>query len=368
MDEVLEKKDIITLDSDIPEDGDGGLYPYDPSTEDIDFREDSLTVYELIRKYNQKKLIIDPDFQRNLVWNVKQRSQFIESILLNFPLPPWYVNQAIDGNYIIVDGLQRTSTLYDFFEDEFALQGLKVLEKLNNCKFSDLENIPGNYQTKIEDKQITLYRIMPTVPSAIVYDIFHRVNTGGTQLNQQEVRNCIFSGKSTILLKELAESDFFSQAIDNGVSGNRMKDREVILRYLAFKIFDYESDYIGNMSTFLEKAMKKINLMKNEDIEKLRQDFERVMKITYDFFGKNNFRLPINDQRGRISIALLESVAYFFSGQNDEFLEVHKEKIKDNFQRLLKDEMFLNAIKSATSGKNNVKTRFEQAKTILGDV
>jgi len=65
MDEVLEKKDIIILDSDTPEDGDGGLYPYDPSTEDIDFREDSLTVYELIRKYNQKKLIIDPDFQRN---------------------------------------------------------------------------------------------------------------------------------------------------------------------------------------------------------------------------------------------------------------------------------------------------------------
>ena len=72
MDEVLEKKDIIILDSDTPEDGDGGLYPYDPSTEDIDFREDSLTVYELIRKYNQKKLIIDPDFQRNLVWDVKQ--------------------------------------------------------------------------------------------------------------------------------------------------------------------------------------------------------------------------------------------------------------------------------------------------------
>jgi hypothetical protein len=147
-----------------------------------------------------------------------------------------------------------------------------------------------------------------------------------------------------------------------------MKDQEVILRYLAFQIFDYEQDYRGDMSDFLEKAMKKINKMSASEIDDLKQDFERVMRTTSDFFGRNNFRLPINNNRGRISIAILESVAYFFSKHDNEFLQLHREKIKDNFQVLLQDDQYLDAVKSATSGKNKVKIRFEQAQTILGDV
>ena len=88
MDSVLEEReerdrDIIETDDDTPEDEDGGgLYPYDPTKEDIDIREDPQTVFELIRKYKQEKLIIDPDFQRNLVWRIEQKSQFIESVIL----------------------------------------------------------------------------------------------------------------------------------------------------------------------------------------------------------------------------------------------------------------------------------------------
>jgi hypothetical protein len=97
-----------------------------------------------------------------------------------------------------------------------------------------------------------------------------------------------------------------------------MKDREVVLRYLAFQIFNYETDYEGDMSLFLEKAMKKINLISDEEIEKLKKNFILVMKLTFQLFGDTNFRIPIidkqgNNKRGRINTALLESVAYFFS-------------------------------------------------------
>jgi hypothetical protein len=365
--DTREEKPII-LDEDAPEEDDGGIYPYDPTEKDIDIREDPHTVYELIRKYDQGRLITNPEFQRNLVWKPEQKSKFIESILLNFPLPPWYINQAVNGKYIVVDGLQRTSTLNEYLKDKFALQGLKALPHLNGNKFSELEHIPGNYQARIEDKKIILYVIKPSVPSKVIIDIFSRINTGGTQLNQQEIRNCIFSGASTQLLKKLAETKYFKTAIDEGVSATRMKDQEVILRYLAFQIFDYEQDYRGDMSDFLEKAMKKINKMSASEIDDLKQDFERVMRTTSDFFGRNNFRLPINNNRGRISIAILESVAYFFSKHDNEFLQLHREKIKDNFQVLLQDDQYLDAVKSATSGKNKVKIRFEQAQTILGDV
>lgn len=119
MNEELQDSDVIEKDEDTAEEdrGDsGGLYPYDPTKADIDIREEPQTVFELMRKYDNGKLIIDPEFQRNLVWTLEKRSKFIESVILNFPIPPWYVNQTVEGKYIIVDGLQRTSTLHQFIK------------------------------------------------------------------------------------------------------------------------------------------------------------------------------------------------------------------------------------------------------------
>jgi len=368
---VIEKSDYVieTDDDTLEEDqGEEGLYPYDPTEADIDIREDPQTVFELMRKYDNGKLIIEPDFQRNLVWELTQKSKFIESVILNFPIPPFYVNQTREGKYIVVDGLQRTSTLHEFVNNKFKLQGLEVLKKLNGYDFADLGSLSGDYQTKIEDKKLNLYVIRPSVPVKVVYDIFNRINTGGTNLQRQEVRNCIFLGKSTRLLKELSESHDFKNAINQGISPKRMKDREAILRYLAFRIFDYEKDYQGDMSNFLETTMKKINTMKPSEIKSLKDDFERVMNITYEFFGNRNFRLPVNQTRGRIGIAIFESIAYFFSINDDLFLKQHKIQIITNFERLIKNVDYLDSVKNATSSKAKVISRFNLAQKILGDV
>lgn len=363
--------DVIETDEDTAEEdiGDsGGLYPYDPTKADIDIREDPQTVFELLRKYDSGKLITDPDFQRNVIWDLQKQSQFIESVILNFPLPPFYLNETRDGKRIIVDGLQRTTALHEFINDKFKLRGLQALTRLNGYNFSELKQLPGDYQTKIEDKKLYIYLIKPSVPVKVVYDIFNRINTAGTKLERQEVRNCIFSGKSTKLLKQLSEEEYFKKAIDKGVSPTRMKDREVILRYLAFKIFDYEKDYQGDLSDFVERAMKTINLMDDDKIELLRKDFERVMNLTFDFFGNKNFRLPSEKNRGRINIAIFESVCYFFSAKTDEFLQTHKVDIQSNFTKLLENQEYLDAIKYSTSSKSKVITRFKLAQDILGNV
>jgi len=363
--------DVIKTDEDTAEEdsGDsGGLYPYDPTEADIDIREEPQTIFELLRKYDKGKLIIEPDFQRNVVWKPDQKSKFIESVILNFPLPPWYLNQTKEGKLIIVDGLQRTTALHEFVNDKFKLSGLEALTKLNGSTFSELKKLPGDYQTRIEDKKLNIYLIKPSVPVKVVYDIFKRINTGGTRLERQEVRNCIFSGKSSKLLKQLSEKEYFIKAIDNGVSPERMKDREVILRYLAFKLFDYEKDYEGDMSDFVEKAMKKINLIDDLEIELLKNDFERVMNLTFEFFGPKNFRLPSGKNRGKINIAIFESVCYFFSKMSDEFLQYHKKSIQDNFIKLLENPAYFDAIKYSTSSKSKVITRFKLAQDILGDV
>lgn len=347
-------------------------YPFgDPTKVDVDIREDKMSVFQYMRDYDRQRLLIDPEYQRNLVWKPFQMSRFIESILLGFPLPPFYVNQTVENKLVIIDGLQRTTTLHKFVNDEFALTDLKTLPKINGQKFSEL---PDAYKAKIEDKNIQLYILKPSTPIEVVYELFDRINTGGTPLNRQEVRNCIFLGKSTQLLSELSKEDYFRQAIDKGVSPTRMKDREVVLRYLAFKIFDYEQDYTGDLSEFLENAMKRINKMGEEEIEILKQDFKRVMKLSYDFFGNRNFRFPILDNedqvksRGFINTSMFESVAYFFSVNTDDFLKRNKEKIIQNFEKLLNHADYEDAVRFSTGSKSKVIKRFQLAQEILGKV
>jgi uncharacterized protein with ParB-like and HNH nuclease domain len=367
-----EKQDdeVIITDADTADEDHnegGALYPYDPTEKDIDIREAPQTVFELIRKYDQGKLIINPDFQRNLVWKPEQKSKFIESIILNFPLPPFYVNETREGKYIVVDGLQRTSALHEFINDKFELKGLEALPKLNGYNFSELGTLAGYYQTKIEDKKLNLYVIKPSVPNKVVYDIFSRINTGGTMLNRQEVRNCIFIGKAADLLKELSGEEYFRKAIDNGVSSKRMKDREVVLRYLAFRICDYKTDYHGDMSIFVENAMREINMMPDTEREKLKTDFKRVMTLTFYFFSKRNFRLPTGQTRGKINLAVFESVSYFFSIKNNEFFTKHQKAVQRNFDKLLKDAAYLDAVQVSTSNTAKVITRFNRVQEILGE-
>ncbi|MCX6579449.1 MAG: DUF262 domain-containing protein [Candidatus Aminicenantes bacterium] len=360
-------KDTLKDDGDTQEEelyDNGTPYPLEMPRE-VEIRESKFSIFEWLRKLKEGKMLLTPDFQRHLVWKDDQRSRFIESILLNIPLPPLYVREDKEGRYIIVDGQQRTSTLRDFEEGKFKLSGLQILKKLDGKSFNDLDS---GLKATIEDKQLSFYIIKLTVPLPMIYEIFNRINTGGTQLTRQEIRNCIFLGRATRLLKKLSEQEYFKLAIDYGISLKRMKDREAILRYLAFKIFNYDRDYKDDMDDFLGTTMKAINQMNEDETSALEKDFERVMKLTYEFFGPRNFRLPTEKSKGRINIALMESISYFFSIHPDQFLNHHKEKIKKNFDRLFGDRDFIESVIRSTGGKGKVIKRFKTVQEILGDV
>ncbi|KXX69449.1 DUF262 domain-containing protein [Flammeovirga sp. SJP92] len=359
----LEEK-VLELDQDtaIEDEGDGSIYPYDPEFGDIDISDTPFSVFEYLRKLENGRITIQPDFQRHQVWKLNQKSRFIESILLNFPLPPIYLNETVESNYIVIDGLQRTTSLYEFYKGKYALSGLEALPKYNNYYFNDL---PAYLQSKFEDKKLTVFNLKPSTPMVVVYDLFNRINTGGTQLNRQEVRNCIFIGKSTELLKHLSEQDYFKRAIDWGVKDTRMKDREVILRYLAFRWFDYQTRYVGDMSGYVESAMKKINRMEDKHISTIEKDFERVMKWTFKIWEKANFRIPTDYTRGTINTAIFETVGCYISEKTDEFLEHNTLIIKENYSQLIKDTEYYDAVSRATGGKSKVMLRFELVHKIL---
>lgn len=155
-----------------------------PIFESVRVTKKDFSIYELYRKYKKNQLILEVDFQRNEVWGPKQKCELIESILMGLPLPIFYFKQQNNSTYVVVDGKQRLSTLFDFLSDGFPLKSLKILKFLNGKKFKNLVDELGIYQSQLEDYQVYSHVILPPTPDKILFDIFDRVNRGGTKLNK----------------------------------------------------------------------------------------------------------------------------------------------------------------------------------------
>ena len=352
-------------ESDVDEDKD--LYSSDGEERDlteleIDVREEPFQITSIVRKIERGHLIMAPDFQRKEVWKLEQRSEFIESILLNYPLPPLYLNEDRQGRYIVVDGLQRTSSIFRFIQDEFALTGLETLAWLNGKKFSELG---VRLQSRIEDRKLNCYVIKRTVPLDVVYNIFARINRGGVALNRQEIRHGLYQGNATTLLRRLAGSNPFAGWLGARMRPNRMGDEEAALRCIAFARPDAGKDYRGNMDNFLVAAMQQLNRADEQQLQKIADDFVRVFQQALDVLGEDAFRIPTNKTRGRLNLAVMESVYRFFQSHEKEWIDKNQRQIKAHYEDLMKDETYLDAVRSSTSDTNKVRVRFEVAETYL---
>ncbi len=342
------------------------IYPLNYSIE-IDIKEERFSVFEYLRKIDKDIIEMNPDFQRNLVWKLHQKSQFIESIILNVPIPPIYLKRENNGRLIVVDGLQRTKTLMQFYNNEFKLAGLEALSNLNGLSFSDFERSEDQalnaLSTRIEDKQLLFYILQPTVQMQFVYDLFNRINTGGTKLERQEIRNCVYIGNSTRLLETISKDKGYRQATHDGISSKRMKDREAALRCLAFVLMDVNKDYDDSMDNFLERAMMKINQLDEVEVNNLRKRFIETMQISLEIFGDENFRIPTEISKGRVNIAIMETIYHYLYHNNVDHKDYHI--IKERYSKLIKNTHYLEAVRQATGFKKRVLKRFEIANNIL---
>ena len=321
----------ILNDGDIEFDDDtkDGIYPIDIE-DTVDIKDDKFSVFEYIRKVKDGKIVMNPDFQRNEVWTLEQKSQLIESTMLEIPIPAFYMKKDAQGRLVVVDGLQRTLALRGFL-----------------------------------NRQLLFYVISKDTPMSIVYDIFNRINTGGTKLERQEIRNCIFIGHSTRLLKELSGEVVYRKAIDGGISPKRMKDREAALRCIAFTILDYKKTYARSMDDYLERAMRKINKASLIEVEDIKKSFLKTMEQTWKVFGMANFRIPSDYTRGRINIAVMETIYYVFYKKAELGQTIDKNLMRQTFQTLLKDSKYLDAVRNATGTPSKVMTRFELARQLF---
>lgn len=337
----------------------------------IKIDKDQYSIYEMKRKYDRGKICMDPSFQRNFVWKNKQMSELIESVIIGIPLPLIYLAESQKGDLVVVDGRQRLTTFVKFLNNEFRLNGLRILKEINGYGFSDLEKDKrySKYATNIEDFQLVVQVIKYPTPDKVRFDIFDRVNRGGTPLNKQEMRNALYQGQSTQMLQELSEGEAFLAATGRSISPKHMKDRYIILRALCFdlyqkkKLTDAEGknvEYRSDIEDFLGTGMEFLNRMPQTELCELKEEFERTMWHIYHIIGDNAFRIPTEYERRRpISMTLFEALYYLFQ----QFVKVDNEdirKLQDIVKELLEDQEFLKSLQFSVDSKNHVDIRFHK--------
>lgn len=341
-DEELAVEEIESEDEDLEE---GvpiykiGSYPSDPTLEGLYLKK-------------QREEIIIPRFQRGWVWTPTQASKLIDSFLLGLPVPSIFVYKEASGKQIVIDGQQRLRTIWGFFDgvlpdgSPFYLRGVspqwaglyyKGLNEVDKIRFRD-----SILRTVIVEQ------INPQDTTSI-YHIFERLNTGGTGLTAQEVRNCSYHGPFNDMLFELNEYKSWRAVFGVEKLDARMRDLELIVRFLALN----EGSYVKPMKGFLNIFMGKHQ--GGKDIEK----YKRIFVDTIDKVFENLGARPFHIKRG-INAAVFDSVTVAFAKD----FKIPKD-IKDRYLRLLANENYRDTITAHTTDADAVKQRLELAQEVL---
>jgi len=344
--------------------------PFDPTLIRVDTR--PMTIDLLLSRIEHEELDLQPSFQRKGgIWNEGAQSRLIESILIRIPLPAFYVDATDDDKWLVVDGLQRLTTLKRFILDEtLKLSELEFLTTFEGKTYSDL---PRQYQRRITETQVTVYLIDKGTPSEVKFNIFKRINTGGLPLSAQEIRHALNQGKAAEMLARLANSDDFKRAIDNSIRDDRMADRECVLRFCAFTITPYTQYKSKEFDSFLNDRMIDMNKMSDQELEKLERQFKRAMVAAFDIFGVDAFRKRYSRAAARYPInkALFESWSVNLSQLSSEQLQLLKERedvLIEKFIQLMNDREFDTAVSQGTGDINKVHRRFSSITRLIEEV
>ena len=292
-----------------------------PLFESVRVTKKDFSIFELFRKYQKKQLILDVDFQRKEVWGSKQKCELIESILMGLPLPIFYFKQQNNATYVVVDGKQRLSTLFEFLNNGFALKTLKILDFLNGKRFEDLTNELGIYQSQLEDYQVYSHVILPPTPDRILFDIFDRVNRGGTKLNKQEIRNALYHGNGLKMITNITESVQFMDATRIiPKSDKRMKGSYLLTRFFAFYLLLNEKlykdgnkyEYNGNLDDLIEVTLTQLNATPEKELIELENITINALERSFNILGKGAFRRELNASKP-INMNIFETTLYFMA-------------------------------------------------------
>ena len=338
-----------------------GDYPLD----DLLIRNEHRTINDVIRRIDESRYVMDPDFQRDFIWNETKQSKLIESVIMRIPLPVFYLAEDPEGRMIVVDGLQRLSTFDRFIRNKLRLK-LPDRSELNERTFGDL---PAKLQNRLEDCNLIMYIIDSKAPERAKLDIFERVN-GGVPLTRQQMRNCLFQGRSTEFLKNEAGSEIFLEATGHSLNKKTMRDREFINRFCAFQTIGLE-EYRGDMDDFLALCLHRMNKSEEASILRLSEQFRRGLVNNFSLFGRHSFRrFESLDQsyRSVLNASLWDVMSTGLSRYPESHVQASAGGLHARIKSLLENEEFVDAITLSTNNTNRVNVRFKLSGQAIGEV
>lgn len=344
-------------------------HTFNPLLVNIDNR--LINIDLIIKRLKQQPPEIDlyPEFQRkDDLWTPTDQSRLIESILIRFPLPAFYFDGSNPKRWLVVDGLQRLSSIRNFvLLKSLKLRNLEFLTQLNGLGYDELDR---DLQRIIEETQISAYIINPGTPEDVKFNIFKRINTGGLVLESQEIRHALFQGKPAKFIAELANLDEFKKATDYSIKSQRMLDRDFVNRFVAFYLLGYKN-YVPDLDSFMTKGMAQINELSSNQLDNIRIAFKNSMNINYEIFRKNCFRkidLSI-PRRKPLNKALFDVFSVLFANLEDKGVEQilkSKDKLVDEYITILQNDIvFQSSISTSTSDKNRVTYRFDKISSLI---
>ena len=343
--------------------------PWDP--EKIRIHTKHYSLRQVVDMIHEGDIDLAPDFQRQYVWKARQRSGLIESLLLGIPLPSFYFNEDDTGRLQVVDGVQRLTTIYQYVTDQAVRLG--EVTYLNDLKGQGFDDLATLFRRRLSSAQFVAHVIDPQTPYRVKFDIFRRINTGGTPLSAQEIRHCMSKTRSRQFLKQLVSDESFVTATGGALMRHpRMADREVALRFVAFRLFtskDYEQH--GSFDEFLGFVTNRLDDRTGEDLDNLRREFVRGMTNGYAVFGENAFRKwPWNaNRKSPINRALFESWGTVLADYEEVTIRSAAEDLVSRARQMMTNDLeFLHSISSSTGSIRNVRTRLGKVRELAEEV
>ena len=327
---------------------------------------------DLFRMYQEGTLDIRPDFQREVVWDDKKQTRFIDSLVKQLPIPSmcFSLDYKTDRRQVI-DGLQRMWSIIRFLRgDDWRLSSLDDVDKKiagqHVTSFRNSKPALHKYYTRVENVTLPVTVIRCDYSKAshmdYLFTIFHRLNTGAVKLNNQEIRSCIYSGAFNDFLRAL-DVDQTWLALNGWSSseGHRYRGQEQILRLLAFH--DNYHDYKGSLVKFLNRYMEKRRHTEDKLLQDKRKVFSRTISIVYNSI--------LGGQPGewlRTPLSIMEATLVGVSLNLDYLEALSSERVRQMYDQLLRSEAFSEAmLKEGLSGKQRVLDRMSTAELAFSD-
>ncbi len=348
--------------------------PFDPSKIKIQPKQDTLR--NLIDRLGENEIDLNTDFQRHgELWDHGKMSRLIESILIRFPLPAFYFDATNDDCWLVVDGLQRLSSIRKFVLEKDPLDRLRLsgLEYLKDLKGKTYDDLNRTYKRRIFECPVTYFQILPGTPDEVKYSLFRRINTGGLTLTNQEIRNALAKESQRQFLRKLADNPNLKATM--GDQSKRMMDHELVLRFLAF----YHKDYTAskkNIAEFLDEVMEELSLLTDQDKRILEHAFAKGVERSYRVFGDRAFEKRSDSEddirRKRKNTTLFEvwTVSLARLSQEESSTLIERSERLNELHRIQMEPAteYYRSISLATQKREHVRIRYATVNSIIQEV